>query len=74
MKRDIPEKFWNDWLNAGEDERIRLVQKTMIAKELAEHLVLKFVKAKMQRKFINEMAARNINDYKQNQKTANLIC
>jgi hypothetical protein len=39
------------------------VQKTMIAKELAEHLALKFAKAKMQRKFISEMAARNINDY-----------
>jgi hypothetical protein len=63
MKRDIPKKFWNDWLNAGEDERIRLVQKTMIARELAEHLALKLVKTKMQRKLINEMAARNINDY-----------
>jgi hypothetical protein len=63
MKRDIPEKFWNDWLKADEDERIKLVQKTMIARELAEHLALKFSKTKMQRKFIKEMAARNINDY-----------
>jgi len=63
MKRDIPKKFWNDWLNSGEDERIRLVQKTMIARELAEHLALKLVKTKIQRKLINEMAARNINDY-----------
>ena len=63
MKRDIPEKFWNDWLNAGEDECIRIVQRTMIARELAEHLALKLAKAKVQRKLINEMAARNINDY-----------
>jgi hypothetical protein len=63
MKRDVPEKFWNDWLNAGEDKRVKLVQKTMIGKELAEHLALKLAKAKMQRKFISEMAARNINDY-----------
>jgi hypothetical protein len=63
MKRDIPEKFWNDWLKADEDGRIRLVQKTMIARELAEHLALKLSKTKMQRKFIKEMAARNINDY-----------
>jgi hypothetical protein len=63
MKRDVPEKFWNDWLNAGDDERIRLVQRTMIGRELAEHLALKLAKAKIQRKFIDEMAARNINDY-----------
>lgn len=63
MKKDILENFWIEWLEANEDERIRLVQKTMIAKELSEHLTLKLAKAKVQNKFIKEMAARNINDY-----------
>jgi len=35
----------------------------MIARELAEHLTIKMAKAKIQNKFIKEMAARNINDY-----------
>jgi carbon monoxide dehydrogenase subunit G len=40
-----------------------MVQKTMIARELAEHLTLKMTKAKIRKKLIKEMAARNINDY-----------
>jgi predicted nucleic acid-binding protein len=63
MKKNIAEKFWNEWLEANEDGRIKLVQNTMIARELAEHLTLKMAKAKIQKRFIKEMAARNINDY-----------
>jgi len=63
VKKNTPEKFWNNWLKADEDERIRLVQKTMIARDLTEHLALKFSKTKMQNKFIKELAARSINDY-----------
>jgi len=63
MKQDIPEKFWTDWLNADEEQRIKLVQKTMIARELAEYAALRFAKSRIKKTFIKELTARTINDY-----------
>ena len=52
MRQDIPEKFWTDWLKADEEQRIKLIQKTMIARELAEHAALRFAQSKIKKTFI----------------------
>ena len=68
---DVPSKFWNDWLDSDEDERIKLIQKTMIARESAEYLLLRLNqnkvknKSKIDEKFIREITARNINYFLQ---------
>ncbi len=61
LEQDIPTKFWNKWLDSDEEKRIKLVKKTLIARNLAEHLA-----SKLKTKNINhikDIAARAINDY-----------
>jgi hypothetical protein len=64
-KEDTPTKFWREWLNADELERIELLKKTMIVKELSEYMLIKFKDAKLGKKYVLNYAARSFNDYLQ---------
>lgn len=70
FEKHSPEQFWTDWLAADEENRLKMVEKTMIARELAERLLSILAvaskdgkKSKISKKFIQEMTARQVNDY-----------
>ncbi|MFH1916786.1 MAG: hypothetical protein ABIJ21_05970 [Nanoarchaeota archaeon] len=70
LEKHSPEQFWTDWLAADEETRLKMVEKTMIARELAERLTsilstpLKNGKQfKINKRFIKETTARQVNDY-----------
>jgi len=58
-----PENFWKKWLKADDEQQIRMVSRTFVARELAEHTRLKFKGVKVKESFTQDMAARMINDY-----------
>ncbi|MCX6709951.1 MAG: hypothetical protein NTV63_03315 [Candidatus Woesearchaeota archaeon] len=66
-KIDLCEKFWNDWLKADSEKRINMVQKTLIARELSDYLLLRLANAKdrskIKKSFIKWTVARQVNDY-----------
>jgi hypothetical protein len=63
QQKHTPEKFWSQWINSDEEDRIKLLQQTMLVKELNEYLKIKFKKTKISKKFILDYASRFVNDY-----------
>jgi hypothetical protein len=61
METDTPARFWNRWLKADTEQRIKMVKKTLIARELAEYMLIK--SGKTQNPFFKQFAARSVNDY-----------
>jgi hypothetical protein len=66
-KIDLCEKFWNDWLKSDSEKRIKMVQKTLIARELSDYLLLRLAdakdKSKIKKSFVRWTVARQVNDY-----------
>jgi len=65
QQKHTPKRFWSQWITSDEEDRIKLLQQTMLVKELNEHLIIKFKKTKISKKFILGYASRFVNDYLQ---------
>ena len=61
--KDLSVVFWNDWLKADEDKRVKLVSQTMIARDLAEHMMHKLGRTKIKKSYYKNFTARTINEY-----------
>jgi hypothetical protein len=73
-KIDLCEKFWNDWLKSDSEKRIKMVQKTLIARELSDYLLLRLAdskdSSKIKKSFVKWTVARQVNEYFEDMESA----
>lgn len=62
---DMPAKFWIKWLESDELQRIKMLQTTMLVKDLSAYMLIKFKGSKLRKGFAPDFAARMFNDYLQ---------
>jgi hypothetical protein len=64
MNKDVfPTRFWKEWLAADEDKRIKILQRTIVARELMDYRLVLLKNTKISMKFIREMTARELNEF-----------